>query len=166
MPQSGPEAPVEKEPDADSISTSSGEGHAGPNITVVKAQSPVTPVRQRSFDSNRTEPSDEKKGNYQKFLNRILNFIFRFKIVEKKRIHTFSSSRSYSYDYFRYYLPTSSPDSVVKRRCFLTWSTWGTIRSSKPAPSHHFRGNPTHCQHETVSYAKKSNFELSCIFKI
>ncbi|KAH9633176.1 hypothetical protein HF086_017731 [Spodoptera exigua] len=64
MPQSGPEAAAEKEPEADSISTSSGEGHAGPNITVVKAQPPITPARQRSSDSNRTEPSDEKKDLY------------------------------------------------------------------------------------------------------
>ncbi|PZC87367.1 hypothetical protein B5X24_HaOG201603 [Helicoverpa armigera] len=64
LPQSGPEAAVEKEPEADSISTSSGEGHAGPNITVVKAQPPITPARQRSSDSNRTEPSDEKKDIY------------------------------------------------------------------------------------------------------
>lgn len=63
MPQSGPEAVVEKEPEADSISTSSGEGHAGPNVTVlIKTQPPITPARQRSSDSNRTEPSDEKKG--------------------------------------------------------------------------------------------------------
>lgn len=66
MPQSGPEAAIEKEPEADSISTSSGEGHAGPNITVIKAQPPITPARQRSTDSNRTEPSDEKKGKIEK----------------------------------------------------------------------------------------------------
>ncbi|XP_026740417.1 transient receptor potential cation channel trpm isoform X2 [Trichoplusia ni] len=67
MPQSGPEAVVEKEPEADSISTSSGEGHAaaGPNVTVlIKTQPPITPARQRSSDSNRTEPSDEKKDTF------------------------------------------------------------------------------------------------------
>ncbi|CAH0590480.1 unnamed protein product [Chrysodeixis includens] len=62
LPQSGPEAVVEKEPEADSISTSSGEGRGGPNVTVlIKTQPPITPARQRSSDSNRTEPSDEKK---------------------------------------------------------------------------------------------------------
>ncbi|XP_075981587.1 transient receptor potential cation channel, subfamily M isoform X3 [Anticarsia gemmatalis] len=60
--QSGPEAPPEKEPEADSISTSSGGSVAGPDITVVRTQPPITPARQRSTDSNRTEPSDEKKG--------------------------------------------------------------------------------------------------------
>lgn len=62
MPQSGPEAPPEKEPEADSISTSSGRSAAGPDVTVIRTQPPVTPARQRSSDSNRTEPSDEKKG--------------------------------------------------------------------------------------------------------
>ncbi|CAH0590481.1 unnamed protein product [Chrysodeixis includens] len=65
LPQSGPEAVVEKEPEADSISTSSGEGRGGPNVTVlIKTQPPITPARQRSSDSNRTEPSDEKKDTF------------------------------------------------------------------------------------------------------
>ncbi|XP_053614209.1 transient receptor potential cation channel trpm isoform X16 [Plodia interpunctella] len=59
--QSGPEAIVEKEPEADSISTSSGGSVAGPEITVIRTQPPITPARQRSSDSNRTEPSEEKK---------------------------------------------------------------------------------------------------------
>ncbi|CAB3257260.1 unnamed protein product [Arctia plantaginis] len=62
LPQSGPEVPPEKEPDADSISTSSGRSAAGPDVTVIRTQPPITPARQRSSDSNRTEPSDEKKG--------------------------------------------------------------------------------------------------------
>lgn len=53
---------VEKEPQADSISTSSGASVAGPDVTVIRPTAPVTPARQRSSDSNRTEPSDEKKG--------------------------------------------------------------------------------------------------------
>lgn len=63
LPQSGPEAVEAKEPDADSISTSSEGSDAGPDVTVLRAQPPVTPARQKSSDSNRTEPSDEKKGN-------------------------------------------------------------------------------------------------------
>jgi hypothetical protein len=35
---------------------------AGPDVTVIRTQPPITPARQRSSDSNRTEPSDEKKG--------------------------------------------------------------------------------------------------------
>lgn len=62
QPQSGPEGAEVKEPEADSISTSSGGSDAGPDVTVVKVQPPVTPARQKSSDSNRTEPSDEKKG--------------------------------------------------------------------------------------------------------
>ncbi|CAG9564213.1 unnamed protein product [Danaus chrysippus] len=61
LPQSGPEVPVEKEPEADSISTSSGASVAGPDVTVIRPTAPATPARQRSSDSNRTEPSDEKK---------------------------------------------------------------------------------------------------------
>lgn len=64
MIQSGPEAIVEKEPEADSISTSSGGSVAGPEITVIRTQPPITPARQRSSDSNRTEPSEEKKSQY------------------------------------------------------------------------------------------------------
>ncbi|XP_068620258.1 transient receptor potential cation channel trpm [Battus philenor] len=60
FPPSGPEVPVEKEADADSISTSSGGSVAGPDVTVVRPSVVATP-RQRSTDSNRTEPSDEKK---------------------------------------------------------------------------------------------------------
>lgn len=62
MPQSGPEIAVEKEAEADSISTSSGGSVAGPDVTVVRPQPSVPPARQKSSDSNRTEPSDEKKG--------------------------------------------------------------------------------------------------------
>lgn len=62
QPQSGPEGAEAKEPEADSVSTSSGGSDAGPDITVLRAQPPVTPARQKSSDSNRTEPSDEKKG--------------------------------------------------------------------------------------------------------
>ncbi|XP_072942327.1 transient receptor potential cation channel trpm [Epargyreus clarus] len=62
LPQSGPEVAVEKEADADSISTSSAGSVAGPDITVVRPPAPVTPARQRSSDSNRTEPSDERKA--------------------------------------------------------------------------------------------------------
>ncbi|XP_060805622.1 transient receptor potential cation channel trpm isoform X10 [Amyelois transitella] len=58
---SGPEAVVQKEPEADSDSTSSGGSVAGPEITVIRTQPPVTPARQRSSDSNRTEPSEDKK---------------------------------------------------------------------------------------------------------
>ncbi|XP_028167972.1 transient receptor potential cation channel trpm-like isoform X8 [Ostrinia furnacalis] len=64
LPHSAPEVAVEKEPEADSISTSSGGSVAGPDVTVipiVRPPPPVTPARQRSSDSNRTEPSDEKK---------------------------------------------------------------------------------------------------------
>ncbi|XP_061384202.1 transient receptor potential cation channel trpm isoform X5 [Danaus plexippus] len=61
LPQSGPEVPVEKEPEADSISTSSAGSVAGPDVTVIRPTAPATPARQRSSDSNRTEPSDEKK---------------------------------------------------------------------------------------------------------
>ncbi|XP_026320800.1 transient receptor potential cation channel trpm [Hyposmocoma kahamanoa] len=61
LPQSGPEGAEAKEPEADSISTSSGGSDAGPDVTVLRAQPPVTPARQKSSDSNRTEPSDEKK---------------------------------------------------------------------------------------------------------
>nr|QDR50959.1 Transient receptor potential cation channel, subfamily M [Heliconius melpomene] len=60
LPQSGPEV-VEKEPEADSMSTSSAASVAGPDVTVIRSTAPVTPARQRSSDSNRTEPSDEKK---------------------------------------------------------------------------------------------------------
>lgn len=62
LPQSGPEGPEVKEPEADSVSTSSGGSDAGPDVTVLRVQPPVTPARQKSSDSNRTEPSDEKKG--------------------------------------------------------------------------------------------------------
>ncbi|RVE51394.1 hypothetical protein evm_003949 [Chilo suppressalis] len=62
MPQSGPEAVVvEKEPDGDSESTSSGSA-AGPDVTVVRQQPVATPARQKSSDSNRTEPSEDKKA--------------------------------------------------------------------------------------------------------
>ncbi|XP_045537405.1 transient receptor potential cation channel trpm isoform X10 [Papilio machaon] len=61
LPQSGPEATVEKEQEADSISTSSAGSVAGPDVTVIRPTVPATPARQRSLDSNRTEPSDEKK---------------------------------------------------------------------------------------------------------
>ncbi|XP_069361506.1 transient receptor potential cation channel trpm isoform X8 [Maniola hyperantus] len=61
LPHSGPEAGPEKEAEADSISTSSGGSVAGPDVTVIRPTAPVTPARQRSSDSNRTEPSDEKK---------------------------------------------------------------------------------------------------------
>ncbi|XP_049876562.1 transient receptor potential cation channel trpm isoform X9 [Pectinophora gossypiella] len=62
LPQSGPEI-VEKEPEADSISTSSGGSAAGvADVTVVRQQPPIiTPARQRSSESNRTELSEEKK---------------------------------------------------------------------------------------------------------
>lgn len=58
---------VEKEAEADSISTSSAGSVAGPDVTVVRPTAPVTPARQRSSDSNRTEPSDEKKGIHYSF---------------------------------------------------------------------------------------------------
>ncbi|CAH2089285.1 unnamed protein product [Euphydryas editha] len=58
--QSGPVV-VEKDPEADSVSTSSGGSVAGPDVTVIKSTAPVTPARQRSSESNRTEPSDDKK---------------------------------------------------------------------------------------------------------
>ncbi|XP_037295339.1 transient receptor potential cation channel trpm isoform X6 [Manduca sexta] len=61
LPQSGPEGGPEKEPEADSISTSSAGSAVGPDVTVVRPQPSITPARQRSSDSNRTEPSDEKK---------------------------------------------------------------------------------------------------------
>ncbi|XP_028025210.1 transient receptor potential cation channel trpm isoform X2 [Bombyx mandarina] len=63
LPQSGTEAICgeAKEPEADSISTSSGGSAAGPDVTVVRQQPAIMPARQRSSDSNRTEPSDEKK---------------------------------------------------------------------------------------------------------
>ncbi|XP_045452338.1 transient receptor potential cation channel trpm [Melitaea cinxia] len=58
---SGPDA-VEKDAEADSISTSSGGSVAGPDVTVIRQSAPAsTPARQRSSESNRTEPSDEKK---------------------------------------------------------------------------------------------------------
>ncbi|CAH2042109.1 unnamed protein product, partial [Iphiclides podalirius] len=61
LPQSGPEVAPEKEAEADSISTSSAGSVAAPDVTVIKPAVPATPARQRSSDSNRTEPSDEKK---------------------------------------------------------------------------------------------------------
>ncbi|XP_013137248.1 PREDICTED: transient receptor potential cation channel trpm isoform X1 [Papilio polytes] len=61
LPQSGPDATAEKEQEADSISTSSAGSVAGPDVTVIRPTVPATPARQRSSDSNRTEPSDEKK---------------------------------------------------------------------------------------------------------
>ncbi|CAG4987133.1 unnamed protein product [Colias eurytheme] len=60
MPPPGPEVVAVKEPEADSESTSSGASVAGPDVTVVKP-TVITPARQRSSDSNRTEPSDDKK---------------------------------------------------------------------------------------------------------
>ncbi|XP_063626908.1 transient receptor potential cation channel trpm isoform X3 [Cydia splendana] len=62
MPHSGPEAPGpgEKDRDGDSTSTSSGGSGAGPEITVIRPQ-PPTPARQRSSESNRTEPSEDKR---------------------------------------------------------------------------------------------------------
>ncbi|XP_045501553.1 transient receptor potential cation channel trpm isoform X6 [Colias croceus] len=60
MPPPGPEVVAVKEPEADSVSTSSGASVAGPDVTVVKP-TVITPARQRSSDSNRTEPSDDKK---------------------------------------------------------------------------------------------------------
>ncbi|CAK1584263.1 unnamed protein product [Parnassius mnemosyne] len=62
LPQSGPEAAAEKEPEADSISTSSAGSAAGPDVTVIRPTVPITPARQRSSDSNRTEPSEDKKA--------------------------------------------------------------------------------------------------------
>ncbi|XP_026491719.1 transient receptor potential cation channel trpm isoform X9 [Vanessa tameamea] len=59
LPQSGPEV-VEKEPEVDSSSSSAGSV-AGPDVTVIRPTAPVTPARQRSSESNRTEPSEEKK---------------------------------------------------------------------------------------------------------
>ncbi|XP_013162539.1 PREDICTED: transient receptor potential cation channel trpm isoform X4 [Papilio xuthus] len=61
LPQSGPDATAEKEQEADSISTSSAGSVAGPDVTVIRPTVSATPARQRSSDSNRTEPSDEKK---------------------------------------------------------------------------------------------------------
>ncbi|KAI8420339.1 hypothetical protein MSG28_008865 [Choristoneura fumiferana] len=63
MPQSGPEIPMpgEKEADADSSSTSSGGSAARAEITVIRTQPPVITARQRSSESNRTEPSEDKK---------------------------------------------------------------------------------------------------------
>ncbi|GBO98397.1 Transient receptor potential cation channel trpm [Eumeta japonica] len=62
LPQSGAEGFVEREPDADSISTSS-RGSGGPDTTVIpKIQPSKPPPRQRSSDSNRTEPSDDRKA--------------------------------------------------------------------------------------------------------
>ncbi|XP_046970563.1 transient receptor potential cation channel trpm isoform X7 [Vanessa cardui] len=58
-PQSGPEV-VEKEPEVDS--SSSAGSVAGPDVTVIRPTAPVTPARQRSSESNRTEPSEEKKA--------------------------------------------------------------------------------------------------------
>ncbi|XP_041984584.1 transient receptor potential cation channel trpm isoform X3 [Aricia agestis] len=62
LPQSGPDVGGEKEREADSVSSSSGGSVAGPelNVTVVRPSAP-TPARQRSSDSNRTEPSEDKK---------------------------------------------------------------------------------------------------------
>ncbi|CAG5035991.1 unnamed protein product [Parnassius apollo] len=62
LPQSGPEVTAEKEPEADSISTSSAGSVAGPDVTVIRPTVPTTPARQRSSDSNRTEPSEDKKA--------------------------------------------------------------------------------------------------------
>lgn len=61
MPQSGPEAIHEKPTDAESDSSSEASG-GHPDITIVRHQPPPTPARQKSSDSNRTEPSDDKKG--------------------------------------------------------------------------------------------------------
>ncbi|XP_050674570.1 transient receptor potential cation channel trpm isoform X3 [Leptidea sinapis] len=61
MPQSGPEVVADKEHEGDSESTSSGDNAAAPDVTVIKQPVIVAPIRQRSSDSNRTEPSDDKK---------------------------------------------------------------------------------------------------------
>ncbi|VVD00937.1 unnamed protein product [Leptidea sinapis] len=61
MPQSGPEVVADKEHEGDSESTSSGDSAAAPDVTVIKQPVIVAPIRQRSSDSNRTEPSDDKK---------------------------------------------------------------------------------------------------------
>lgn len=60
VPQSGPVVIVEKKPDADSDTTSSGSAH-GPDVTVVRQQPLITTARQKSSDSNRTEPSEDRK---------------------------------------------------------------------------------------------------------
>lgn len=60
------------EKEGDSSSTSSAASNAGPEITIIKPHVPPTPVRQRSSDSARTEPSDDKKGA-QHFVNKITN---------------------------------------------------------------------------------------------
>lgn len=81
MPQSGPEAPMpgEKEADADSSSTSSGGSPARAEITVIRTQPPVTPARQRSSESNRTEPSEDKKGKTNTNIKHL--FVQRIKSV-------------------------------------------------------------------------------------
>lgn len=73
---SGPDA-VEKDAEADSISTSSGGSVAGPDVTVIRPPALAsTPARQRSSESNRTEPSDEKKGTYKNILNCVFTFYY------------------------------------------------------------------------------------------
>ncbi|XP_050352558.1 transient receptor potential cation channel trpm isoform X2 [Nymphalis io] len=61
LPQSGPEV-VEKEAEVGSSSSSAGSV-AGPDVTVIRPTAPATPARQRSSESNRTEPSEEKKAS-------------------------------------------------------------------------------------------------------